>query len=63
VPAEHLARVVALGREIGVPLYQAGAVGTSDDPFTITLRDGAVSFPVPRLREVYFGSLPRRMGD
>jgi len=63
VPAEHLARVVALGREIGVLLYQAGAVGTSDDPFTITLRDGAVSFPVPRLREVYFGSLPRRMGD
>ena len=63
VAPEHLAAVTALGKEIGVPLCQAGTVGAEDGEFSIALRDGRVSYPVARLRDVYFGAIPRRMGD
>ncbi|HWZ29101.1 MAG TPA: AIR synthase-related protein, partial [Gemmatimonadales bacterium] len=63
VPAEHLAAVTALASENGVPLFNAGTTGTPGALVSITLRDGTVSHPVGRLRDVYFGSIPRRMGD
>jgi len=63
VAPEHLAAVTALGKEIGVPLHQAGTVGAEDGEFSIALRDGRVSYPVAQLRDVYFGAIPRRMGD
>jgi hypothetical protein len=42
---------------------RAGSVGAVNGPFRIALRDDAIDEPVARLREVYFGAIPRRMGD
>jgi phosphoribosylformylglycinamidine synthase len=52
-----------LAREHGLPVYRAGDVGTRDGALKVTLRDGRLEHPVARLREVYFGAIPRRMGD
>ncbi len=60
---ERVAAVEALAREHGVPLQRAGTVGTSDGEFRVTLRDGVITEPVARLREVYCNAIPRRMGD
>jgi phosphoribosylformylglycinamidine synthase len=63
VPPAHVGPVTALAAELGVPLFNAGTTGAPDGFFNLSLRDGKISFPVGRLREVYFGSIPRRMGD
>jgi phosphoribosylformylglycinamidine synthase len=60
---ERAAAVQALAGELGVPAQRAGTVGSVDGVFRIALRDGKVEESVARLREVYFGAIPRRMGD
>jgi phosphoribosylformylglycinamidine synthase len=63
VSPDRVAAVTTLARQHGVSLYPAGTIGPPGTLVSITLRGGAVSYPVGRLREVYFGSIPRRMGD
>jgi len=63
VSPDRVAAVTALAAQHGVPLYPAGTIGAPGTLVSIKLRDGAVSYPVRQLREVYFGSIPRRMGD
>jgi len=63
VSPDRVAAVTKLAAEHGVPLYPAGTIGAPGTLVSIKLRDGAVSHPVGQLREVYFGSIPRRMGD
>jgi phosphoribosylformylglycinamidine synthase II len=60
---ERAAAVQALAGELGVPVLRAGTVGPADGAFRITLRDEVVAQPIVGLREVYFGAIPRRMGD
>lgn len=60
---ERAAAVDALAREHGVPIHRAGSVGTANGTVRIVVRDGAITEPVARLREVYFDAIPRRMGD
>ncbi len=63
VSPDRVAAVTKLAAEHGVPLYPAGTIGAPGTLVSIKLRDAAVSYPVGQLREVYFGSIPRRMGD
>ena len=61
--AERAAAVQALAGELGVPALRVGSVGPLAGAFRIVLRDGRVEETVGRLRELYFGAIPRRMGD
>jgi len=58
-----VAAVQALAGELGVPALRVGSVGPLAGAFRIVLRDGKVEETVGRLRELYFGAIPRRMGD
>jgi phosphoribosylformylglycinamidine synthase len=60
---ERAGAVQALAGELGVPALRAGTVGAENGAFRIALRDDAIDEPVGRLRDVYFGAIPRRMGD
>ena len=60
---ERGAAVLALAQELGVPAFRAGTVSEAGGGVRMALRDGVIAHPVERLRDVYFGSLPRRMGD
>ena len=60
---ERAAAVQALAGELGVPALRCGSVGAQDGTFRIKLRDGAIEESVPRLRDIYFSAIPRRMGD
>jgi phosphoribosylformylglycinamidine synthase subunit PurL len=60
---EQAAAVEQLARRAGVPVYDAGIVKTPNEPFTLRLRDAAISQTVAALREVYFSAIPKRMGD
>ncbi len=60
---ERVPAVAALAREMGVPAHRAGTVGPVNGAFSVTLRDGAITDPVAKLRDVYFNAIPRRMGD
>jgi phosphoribosylformylglycinamidine synthase len=60
---DRAAAVQALAGELGVPLFRAGTIGSADEAFRITLRDGQIEASVARLRDVYFNAIPRRMGD
>jgi len=60
---DRAAAVQALAGELGVPLFRAGTVGSADEAFRVTLRDGQIEASVARLRDVYFNAIPRRMGD
>jgi phosphoribosylformylglycinamidine synthase subunit PurL len=60
---ERSAAVAALAQELGVPAWRVGSVGERDGVVRLRLRDALVEHPVDRLRQVYFSSLPRRMGD
>jgi phosphoribosylformylglycinamidine synthase len=57
------AALVALAQDVGVPLVRAGSVGAQGGAVRLRLRDAVIEHPVGRLREVYFGAIPRRMGD
>jgi phosphoribosylformylglycinamidine synthase subunit PurL len=62
--AERAPAVGTLAREMGVPAHQVGTVGPRDGAFRVRLSGGdAIDQTVARLREVYFGGVPRRMGD
>jgi phosphoribosylformylglycinamidine synthase subunit PurL len=60
---ERVPAVAALAREMGVPTHRGGTVGPVNGAFSVTLRDGAITEPVAKLRDVYFTAIPRRMGD
>ena len=60
---ERAAAVAALAQELGVPAYRAGTVSEPGGTVRLRLRDAEVRHSVASLREVYFNSIPRRMGD
>jgi phosphoribosylformylglycinamidine synthase len=60
---DRTAAVQALAGELGVAAVRVGTVGVADGAIRLRLRDGVIEEPVKRLRDVYFGAIPRRMGD
>jgi phosphoribosylformylglycinamidine synthase subunit PurL len=60
---ERATAVAALAQELGVPAQRVGTVGERGGTVRLQLRDATVSHTVDRLREVYFSSIDRRMGD
>jgi hypothetical protein len=60
---ERAAAVAALAQELGVPALRVGVVADRGGAVRLRLRDAHVEHSVARLREVYFSSIPRRMGD
>jgi hypothetical protein len=46
-----------------VPAARIGTVGQRSGMVALHLRDARIEHSVQALREVYFGSIPRRMGD
>ncbi len=60
---ERAAAVAALAQELGVPAQRVGTVGERGGVVRLRLRDGRLEHAVDRLRQVYFSSVPRRMGD
>jgi phosphoribosylformylglycinamidine synthase II len=60
---ERAAALAALAQELGVPALRVGTVGERGGAVRLRLRDARVEQPVARLRELYFSSIPRRMGD
>ena len=60
---ERAPAVAALAQELGVPAYRAGTVGEPGGTVRLRLRDAEVRHSVGSLRDVYFSSIPRRMGD
>jgi len=62
-PPERTTAVAALAQELGVPAQRVGTVAERGDAVRLRLRDATVEHLVDRLREVYFSSVSRRMGD
>jgi phosphoribosylformylglycinamidine synthase subunit PurL len=60
---ERATATLALAQELGVPAQRVGTVGARGGAVRFRLRDGGVEHPVDRLRQVYFSSVSRRMGD
>ena len=60
---ERAAAIQALAGELAVPAVRVGTVGETGGAFRIVMRDGLVAEPIRHLRDVYFGAIPRRMGD
>jgi phosphoribosylformylglycinamidine synthase len=60
---ERAAAVLALGQELGVPVRRVGTVGERGGLVRIRLREARIEHSVERLRDVYFGAIPRAMGD
>ena len=60
---ERTTAVAALAQEMGVPAQRVGAVAGRGGPVRLRLRDATVEHLVDRLRDVYFSSVTRRMGD
>jgi phosphoribosylformylglycinamidine synthase len=60
---EHATAVAALAARQHVPIFAAGSVGNPEGSLRIHLREDIIEQPVGRLRELYFGAIPRRMGD
>ncbi len=60
---ERVAAVTTLAQELGVPAWRVGVVSERGGVVRVRLRDARLEQPVDRLRQVYFSSLPRRMGD
>ena len=63
VAPDRVTAATALAREMGVPVHRAGAVGERGGPVHIRCRDAEIAQPVAALRDVYFGAIPRVMGD
>jgi phosphoribosylformylglycinamidine synthase len=62
-PPERATAALALAQELGVPAQRLGTVGERGGAVRFRLRDATVEHPVDRLRQVYFSSVSRRMGD
>ena len=60
---ERATAVAALAQELGVAAQRLGSVGQRGGAVRLRLRDTTVEHTVDRLREVYFSSLDRHMGD
>jgi len=60
---ERATAVAALAQELGVPAQRVGTVAQSGGAVRLRLRDATIEHPVERLRQVYFSSVSRRMGD
>jgi len=60
---ERATAVAALAQELGVPAQRVGTVAQTGGAVRLRLRDATVEHPVERLRQVYFSSVSRRMGD
>ena len=58
---EHVATVVALAGEHGVPVHRAGRVTEPGTPLELRLGDRLFSWSVGALRQSYFTAIPRRM--
>ena len=61
VAAEHVAAVVALAGEHGVPVHRAGRVTAPGTTLELRLGDRLFSWFVGALRQTYFMAIPRRM--
>jgi phosphoribosylformylglycinamidine synthase len=61
VAPEHVAAVVALAGEHGVPVYRAGHVAEPGAPLELSLGGQVFSWSVGVLRQIYFTAIPRRM--
>jgi len=62
-PPERTTAVAALAQELGVPAQRVGTVAARGGAVRLRLHDATVEHPVERLRQVYFSSVSRRMGD
>ncbi|HYU90393.1 MAG TPA: phosphoribosylformylglycinamidine synthase subunit PurL [Gemmatimonadales bacterium] len=62
-PPERATAGLALAQELGVPAHRVGTVAQRGGAVRLRLRDAVVEHPVERLRQVYFSSVSRRMGD
>jgi len=60
---ERATAALALAQELGVPAQRLGTVAGRGGAVRLRLRDATVEHPVDRLRQVYFSSVSRRMGD
>jgi phosphoribosylformylglycinamidine synthase len=60
---ERATAALALAQELGVPAQQVGTVAERGGAVRLRLRDATIEHPVDRLRQVYFSSVSRRMGD
>ena len=60
---ERATAAVALAQELGVPVQRVGAVAQRGGAVRLRLRDATIEHPVEGLRQVYFSSVSRRMGD
>src|SRR2546430_5588041 len=60
---ERATAALALAQELGVPAQRLGTVAERGGAVRLRLRDATVEHPVDRLRDVYFSSVTRRMGD
>jgi len=58
---EHVATVVALAGEHGVPVHRAGRVTEPGTPLELRLGERLFSWSVGALRQGYFTAIPRRM--
>jgi phosphoribosylformylglycinamidine synthase len=63
VAPERAAAAAALAQELGVPVQRIGTVGAEHGAVRMRCGEATLAYPVGRLREVYFGAIPRRMGD
>jgi phosphoribosylformylglycinamidine synthase len=62
-PPERATAALALAQELGVPAHRVGTVAERGGAVRLRLRDAIVDHPVEGLRQVYFSSVSRRMGD
>jgi phosphoribosylformylglycinamidine synthase len=62
-PPERATAALALAQELGVPVHRVGSVAERGGAVRVRLRDAIVEHPVEGLRQVYFSSVSRRMGD
>ena len=62
-PPERATAALALAQELGVPAHRVGTVAQRGGAVRLRLRDAIVEHPVEGLRQVYFSSVSRRMGD
>ena len=60
---ERATAVGALAQELGVPAQRVGTVARTGGAMRLRLRDATIEHPIERLRQVYFSSVSRRMGD
>ena len=61
VAPEHVAALVALAGEHGVPVHRVGQVAEPDGVLELRLGGRVFTWAVGALRQTYFTAIPRRM--